>query len=146
MQVEEILQWLSDNHRKCILLGGLLSFISLFLPFWDVLIVGVGSWIHGYTAESVFISISQTWIFWIFLLLIIGLYYGYYREYSVTHPHLYLVIGVVLLLLTFYAYLFVQREDFVDVRCSYGFFLELLGSLSIAVGGYYYYQKKVHQF
>lgn len=88
------------------------------------------------------IPISGTLIFWIFLILIIGLFYGYYRGYGETYPYLFLAIGVGILLLTFYAYHY-KPEGFTQTSVClilYGFFFELIGSLAITVGGYYYYK------
>lgn len=140
MQTEEILKVLSDNHRILILSGAVISFISLFLPFWDVLIYGVEAWFHdGNTADTIYLSIADSGIFWIFILLFLILYYGYVQKYGDLHPYFYLIIGVLLVISTFYAFTSNPVENAIDVRHSYGFYLELLGSLAVAVGGYYYY-------
>ncbi len=134
METKEILQLLSDNHRLLMLLGGLLSFISLFLPSFTVNAIRSYSYV---TISGLSYSLSDTEIFWVYLIVIIGLYIGYLLGYGEKYPYLYLAIGVFLLLITFYA---TQMSGQLESSVSYGFFLELIGSLAVAVGGYYYYE------
>jgi hypothetical protein len=138
MQTEEIRQRLSDNHQLLIIAGGAISFISLFLPFW----VGFGETATSYEDQTFHFSVSMfnTGFFWIYLLLIIGLFYGYYRGYGDQYPHLYLVIGMATFLMTSCADKYQPVESLLSY--SYGFILELIGSFAIATGGYFYYITK----
>lgn len=139
MDKEEILQLLSDNHRILILSGGVICFISLFLPFLnhDAIISS------GYvTISGLYSQLSDTWLFWIYLILIIGVYTRYFHGFGEAYPYLYLAIGVLLLLMTLYATQMYSGHYASSV--SYGFFLEFIGSLSIAVGGYYFYENNNH--
>jgi hypothetical protein len=139
MQSEEILQWLSDNHQSLILGGGAVSFISLFLPFWTGYGETVESWFYDTAGEIFMVSISQTSVFLIYLLLIIGLFYGYVKKFGIPYPHLYLAIGIVLFFLTLWT---CQARPYEDLTgFSYGFILELAGALAVAIGGYYYYER-----
>ena len=135
MDTKEILQFLSDNHRLLIVLGGVISFISLFLPFLthDAIISS------GYvTISGLYSQLSDSWLFWVYLILIIGIYAKYFHGLGEEYPYLYLGIGVLLLLMTLYATQ--MYSGHYDSTLSYGFFLELIGSLAVAVGGYYYYE------
>jgi hypothetical protein len=138
MQIQEVLQWISDNHRLLIVSGGGLSFISLFLPFWN----GGAVWFEGSSTlmGSKSIPVCGTVLFWIFLILIAGLFYSYYQGYGEQYPNIFLAIGIGLFLLTFYAYQY-KPEGFVQISVwgyNYGFFLELISSLLVVTGGYYY--------
>lgn len=133
MQTEEILQLLSDNHKLLILGGGLICFISIFLPFVQINEMYLGD----VTISGIDASLSTTWMFLIFLIMIGGLYYGYFQNYGDTYPKLFLAIGVLLVLMTLYATQIYSGEDS-KISIAYGFFFELIGSLSIAIGGYYY--------
>lgn len=143
MQTEEIIKWLSDNHRLLIIGGGIICFISLFLPFWHA----GGIWYNNYGGTSMGwqdISISGTLIFWLFLILIVGIYYGFYRSYGEMYTHLYLAIGIGLLLLTLYAYQY-EPGEFIQTSNVFilnGFYLELIGSIAVSIGGYYYYENR----
>ena len=138
MQPEEIAQRLSENHQVLIIVGGAISFISLFLPFW----IGFGETATSYEDQTFHFSISMvnTWFFWIFLVLLIGLFYGYYQGYGDQYPYLYLVIGMALFLMTSCANKYQPVESLIGF--SYGFVLELIGSFAIATGGYFFYIKK----
>lgn len=136
MDTQGIIQLLSDNHRLLILLGGVISFISLFLPSWTI--QGMSSGWLSFEGTEFNPSISATGLFWIYLILILGLYFGYFRGYGEKYPFLFLGIGVLMLLITIYN---TQMYSGVFATAlSYGFFLELIGSLAITVGGYYYFQ------
>lgn len=138
MQTEEIRQRLSDNHQLLIIGGGAISFISLFLPFW----IGFGETATSYEDQTFHFSVSMfnTWFFWIYLLLIIVLFYVYYRGYGEQYPYVYLVIGMSVFLLTSCANKYQPVESLVGF--SSGFIFELIGSFGIATGGYYYYINK----
>lgn len=145
MQPEELIQLLSDNQKLLIFAGGVICFISLFLPFWSV----GGVWYNnegGTTMGSYEMPIFGTFIFWLYVILIFGVYYGDYHKYGVQYPYLFLSIGISLLLLTFYAYQH-KPEGFIAISFSkilYGFYLEFIGSLAIAIGGHFAYVKNTN--
>ena len=89
--------------------------------------------------ENLTISLSVGNEFWIFLILVIGIYYGYFFGYGEKHPYLFLGIGIVLILYTIYS----AQVPIGNVHfpLSYGIFLEFIGSLAVAVGGYFYYEQ-----
>jgi len=134
MTPEEFLTLLSDNHRQLILGGGIICLISLFLPFYKIdLMFSYGSTIFGSDA-----SLSSTWLLWPFLIGIGALFYGYYQGYGERYPHLFLIIGGLFVLMTLYGtQIYAGGGNLVTIL--YGFFCEFLGSLAVAVGGYYYY-------
>lgn len=133
MQTEEILQLLSDNYKILILGGGIICFISIFLPF----VVIEGMYLSNVNIHGIDASLSTTWMFWIFLIVIGGMYLGYFQNYGDTYPKLFLGIGVLLVLMTLFATQIYAGRDIV-ISISYGFILELIGSLSVAIGGYYF--------
>ena len=106
--------------------------------FW----VGFGETATSYEDQIFHFSVSMfnTGFFWIYLLLIIGLFYGYYRGYGDQYPHLYLVVGMAMFLMTSCADRYQPVESLLGY--SYGFILELIGSFAIATGGYFYYITK----
>lgn len=133
MEIREILQWLSDNHRMLILLGGALCYISLYLPAWTLFTAS------SLMPENLTISISVGDEFWVFLILIIGIYFGYFFGYGHHYPYLFLGIGIFLTLYTIYdAQIPIGNVHF---PLSYGIFIEFFGSLAVAVGGYFYYEQ-----
>jgi hypothetical protein len=135
MDKEEILQLLSDNHRTLIITGGLICFISVFLPFISVDEMHM----EGYTLEGFDMSLSTTWLFWIYMIVIAGMYYGYFQNYGEKYPFLFLATGGLLVLMTLYGTQIYSLKGS-GAGLLYGFFLELIGSLSVATGGYYYYE------
>lgn len=135
MDKEEFLQLLSDNHRVLILAGGLICFISLFLPFLTHNAVISSGYV---TISGLYSQLSDTWLFWIYLILIIGIYARYFHGIGKEYPYFYLAIGVFLLLMTIYATQ-MYSGDYAS-SLSYGFFLEFIGSLAVATGGYYFYE------
>lgn len=134
MDIEEFLTLLSENHRLLILLGGLTSFISLFQPFSTSSL-----YLDNVTISGLNMSISDTSLFWIYLIAIAGIYFGYFQGYGEKYPHLFLVIGGLLLLMTFLVTQTYSGEHG-RINLLFGFYLELIGSLAVAVGGYYYYE------
>lgn len=135
MQTDEITRFLSENHLTLILGGGILCFISIFLPFVVIEEMYLGSVeISGISA-----SLSTTGLFWIFLIVIAAMYYGYFKGYGEQYPYLFLAAGGLLVGLTLYATRVYAHDDS-WITLSYGFFLELIGSVAVAVGGYYYYE------
>jgi len=138
MQTDEILQILSDNHRALIVGGGLISFISIFLPFYKFDEISL----NHLSLQGFDISLSTTWLFWIFLIAIGALYYGYFQGLGEKYPQLFLVIGGLLVLMTLYGTQLYSGIG-TGMNLMYGFFFELIGSLSVAVGGYYY--NELHQ-
>lgn len=166
MDLDEIATLASDNHRILIVLGCIICFISIFLPFWSV---------NSYLQLSLF----NSWMFWPYLLIIVGVGIGYFLEYGKRQPRLFLAAGAILVIMTIYATLIGSSvlTDYLtkvganaasgmssylgsgyydslisstldntiayvvktaQISLSYGFVLELIGSLAIAVGGYYY--------
>ena len=138
MQTDEITQRLSDNYHVLIIIGGAICFISLFLPFWIDFGETATSWEDDIYHFSV--PMSNSWFIVIFVLLIFGLFYGYYREYGDQYPYMFLAIGIGLFFLTSCANQYAPVTTLLGN--SYGFFFELIGSLSIATGGYFYYLGK----
>lgn len=134
METEEFLKLLSDNQRLLILLGGVVSFISLFQPFSTSSL-----YFDSVTISGLDMSISDTSLFWVYLIALGGMYYGYFQGYGEKYPHLFLAVGGLLLLLTFFATQ-IYTGDHGRINLLYGFFLELIGSLAVTVGGYYYYE------
>ena len=133
MDIKEILLWLSDNHRILILSGGALCFISLYLPSWTLFTAS------SLMPENLTLSISVGNEFWIFLILITGIYFGYFFGYGEKYPYLFLGIGIFLVLYTIYnAQIPIGNVHF---PLSYGIFLEFIGSLAVAGGGYFYYEQ-----
>lgn len=134
MDTEEFLTLLSDNHRPLLLLGGLVSFIALFQPFSTS-----SMQLEYITVSGLTISISDTSLFWIYLVAIGGIYFGYFQGYGEKYPYLFLAIGGFLLLLTFLVTRTYPGENG-SINLSFGLFLELIGALAVVVGGYYYYE------
>ncbi len=133
MDADEVIKWISDNHQILILGGGIISFIGIFLPFW-----AINSY-FGYGS----ISLSNRWVLWLYLLLIGAILAGHFYKYAETYPYMYLAIGVVLILLTLSAsniVLFEAESAYLDY--TYGFLIELAGSVAITLGGYYYYKNQ----
>lgn len=129
MDFEEIYDSLLEYHLILILGGALLCFISIFLPFWSL--------------NNNSLSLLNTGNFWIFLILIMGIFVGYYLKIGETYPSLYLYIGVFLLLMTVISTQFIMGlpptwRIFSRIDLSIGFYLELICSASISVGGYFY--------
>lgn len=133
MQTDEILQFLSDNHQALILVGGLISFISVFLPFYKFDEI----YMNHLSLQGFDISLSTTWLFWIYLIAIGALYYGYFQGLGEKYPQLFLAIGGLLVLMTLYGTQLYSGIG-TGMNLMYGFFLEFIGSASVAVGGYYY--------
>ena len=133
MEPEEFLQLLSDNHRFLILGGGLLCFISVFLPFVRI----EEMYLDNIEISGMDAPLSTTWMFWLFLVVIGGMYYGYFQNYGEQYPKLFLGIGGLLILMTLYGTQ-IYAGGGSQISISYGFFLEFIGSLAVAVGGYYY--------
>ena len=137
MEPEELLIKASENYRLLILGGGFICFISLFLPFFQSITkFSYGSVTIGYEA-----SLATTWLLWMYLILLGGMYYGYFQNYGEQYPYLFLAIGGLLVLMTLYATQIHAGGDNL-ISIAYGFFLELVGSLGVAVGGYYFYREK----
>jgi len=136
MGLEEILRILSENHRLLILGGGILSVISLFLPFYKINVMfSYDSITMGYDQP-----LSSTWLFWIFLIVLAVLFYGYFKGYGDQYPYLFLAAGSILVILTLYGtQLYTGGDNLISVL--WGFFFECIGSLAVAVGGWYYYQE-----
>jgi len=78
MDTEEFLKLLSDNHRLLILGGGLICFVSIFLPFIRI----EEMYLDNVEISGINAPLSTTWMFWIFLIVIGGLYYAYFRNYG----------------------------------------------------------------
>ena len=138
MDTGAITHLLSANHRALIVLGGAISFLSLFLPFLEI--IGNNS-ISFVSISGLSVALSDTWLFWIYLILLIGLFYGYFRGYGERYPYLFLVIGGCLFLIT----LFATREysgGFAVISLAVGFYLECISSLAVVAGGYYYYLER----
>jgi hypothetical protein len=138
MSPEEFFALLADNHRNLILLGGVICFISLFLPFFRI--DAVFTYDAVVTGGSA--SLSTTWLFWIFLIVIGGMYYGFFQGYGEKYPYLFLAAGGLLVLLTLYGtQLYAGGNNIISIL--YGFFCEVIGSLAVTAGGYYYYQEHI---
>lgn len=130
MDSDEIVELISENHRLLIIAGGVLCFFASFLPFWNV----------NALIMSVPISLSSTGFFWVFLVLLIGLFAGLFLEFGEKYPYLLMVIGIVLFILTIIASQYAVGNQYsVLITQAIGFYLELIGSIIIAVGGYYFY-------
>lgn len=134
MDSQEITQFISDNHRLFILIGGAICFIALFLPF--------GEGTHYYESVSVSgieVSISETAMFWLYLIALAGLFYGYFQGYGERYPFIFLAIGGFLVLLTILEAMDYSK-GYDGINLLYGAFLEFIGSLGVTAGGYYYYE------
>ena len=76
-----------ENHKILILGGALICFILLYLPFWSL-----------FNNNS--LSLLGSGNYWIFLILVIAVFLGYFLKFGETYQSLYLYIGVFLLLMT----------------------------------------------
>ena len=135
IDTDKITTLASANYQFLILGGGLISFIALFLPF-----LGVTAFVYPKheALDGFSIYLTDTGLFLIYIILLIALCLGFFLGYNGQYPSLSLAIGVLLLLLTLYSSQ--QFSGEVATNFASGFFLEVIGSLAIAVGGYYFYQ------
>ncbi len=137
MDTKEFLTILSDNHRFLILGGGVLCFISLFLPFFHI----IAKFSYSTITVGDVASLAATWMLWIYLIVLGGMFYAYFQNYGEKYPHLFLATGGLLVLMTLYAtQIHAGGNNLISIL--YGFFFEFIGSLAVAIGGYYYYLEK----
>lgn len=137
MDIKEFLQLLSVYHRLLILLGGVICLISLFLPAWAISRIETESTIIYFSGTLSVITFMDEWFFFIYLVLILGLFYGYFKRYGEEYPYIYGGVGILIFLLTLVSTPLYAGD--LGVTPSYGFFFELFGAVIISVGGYYYY-------
>lgn len=132
MDIDEIVELIDENHRLLIIVGGVICFIASFLPFWSINAI--------FTTVSP--SLSSSWMFWVFLILLIGLFAGLFLEFGEKYHYMFLVIGIVLFIITLAASQIGSGNEYSAlISLAIGFYLELIGAIIIAIGGYYYYNE-----
>lgn len=138
-----------------IVVGSVICLISLFLPAFTIML-------DKYALDATFSG--SGFFFVIYAVLIVGVGGGAFSEYSVKYPYYVFAIGFFLFLFTLSQLIFApgyvpsqvmgifaspmmgNKMQISSPALSYGFFLELLGTVLITVGGYFDYYYKTNTY